>query len=460
MLRTVNGQPTLWESILPEVCLVLPGDLAAVDRLLDDRRFFEPFEAFFSTSEGRPSIPIETYLRMMFLKHRYGLGYEPLCAEVNDSIAWRRFCRVPLDERTPHPTTLMKITTKCGPGLVDELNDLLLDKANGSKLIKTDRVRADTTVIEADIKYPTDSGLLTKAVGSITKLVDRIQATGAAARTTVEDRTGEARAHAHSIGAWLRRRNEEAKAEVLAITIDLAVLAESTSNEAAKVATNARRFLTAHPELARAGKLARMIADLEVLVSRTDQVVSQARSRAGGTMPEGATRLVSLHEPDARPIRKGRLGRPVEFGYKAQIVDNTDGIVLDYTVEIGNPGDAEQLAPAIERIKERVGRAPDAVTADRGYGFAKIDKDLHQLGVATVVIPRAGKPGEARRADQLDESFVELVKWRTGCEGRISTLKRDYGMRRTRLRSHNGARSWVGHAILAHNLTKIARLTT
>jgi hypothetical protein len=109
----------LWEAILPAECLVLPGDLEAVDRLLSDERFFEPFRAHFDATFGRPSIPIETYLRMMFLKHRYSLGYEPLCAEVNDSISWRRFCRVPLGERAPHPTTLMKITRRCGPDVVD-----------------------------------------------------------------------------------------------------------------------------------------------------------------------------------------------------------------------------------------------------------------------------------------------------------------------------------------------------
>jgi len=97
VLRTISPQPTLWESILPACCLGLPGDLAEIDELLDDERFFEPFRPFFDPVIGRPSIPIETYLRMMFLKYRYRLGYEPLCREVADSIAWRRFCRVPLD---------------------------------------------------------------------------------------------------------------------------------------------------------------------------------------------------------------------------------------------------------------------------------------------------------------------------------------------------------------------------
>ena len=115
-------------------------------------------------------------------------------------------------------------------------------------------------------------------------------------------------------------------------------------------------------------------------------------------MPDGATRVVSLHDMQARPIAKGRLGKPVEFGYKAQFVDNDDGIVLDHNVELGNPPDAPQLAPAIDRIIEQTGRAPRVVTADRGYGEAAVDQQLLDRGVGNVVIPRKGKPGKARRA--------------------------------------------------------------
>jgi transposase, IS5 family len=126
-------------------------------------------------------------------------------------------------------------------------------------------------------------------------------------------------------------------------------------------------------------------------------------------MPDSATRLVSLNDPDARPIRKGRLGKPVEFGYKAQILDNADGVILDHTVEIGNPPDGPQLAPAIERVARRVGRAPRAVTADRGYGQASVERDLHELGVRTVAIPRASNPGAARREFEHRRAFRETA---------------------------------------------------
>jgi len=150
-------------------------------------------------------------------------------------------------------------------------------------------------------------------------------------------------------------------------------------------------------------------------------------------IPNGATRRVSLHDADARPIAKGRLGKPVEFGHKAQLADNEDGVILDYTVEQGNPADAPQLAPAVARITRRTGRAPRAVTADRGYGEQKVDDTLRELGVRTVVIPRKGKPGKARQAEEHRPAFRRTIKWRTGIEGRISTIKRGYGWDRTRI---------------------------
>jgi transposase, IS5 family len=146
MFRTIGDGPSAWESLLPAQVLRLPEDLARVDALLDDPVFFAPFAPFFHPVLGRPSTPAEWYLRLMFLKFRHGLGYESLCAEVSDSISWRRFCRIPLDGSVPHPTTLMKLTGRCGEAAVAGLNEALWAKAAGQKLLRTTRVRADTTV--------------------------------------------------------------------------------------------------------------------------------------------------------------------------------------------------------------------------------------------------------------------------------------------------------------------------
>lgn len=459
MLRTINAEPTLWDAILPECCLGLPPGLADIDTLLDDPRFFLPFVPFFTVRTGRPSIPVETYLRMMLLRFRYKLGFETLCAEVSDSIAWRRFCRIPLDTAVPHPTTLLKITSRCGPTVIAELNEALLAKAAEAKVVRVDKLRADTTVVEANVAYPTDSGLLAKGVARLGRLVGQVKAAGLAGRTGFRDRGRSVRRRAHDVAVWLRRRNDDAKAEVLAITSQLADLAEATIVDARAVALNARRGLARRGGQT-AGRATRAIAEIDTTIIALEAIIAQTRLRVAGDTPAGATRVVSLHDRDARPIRKGRLGKPVEFGFKAQVVDNVDGIVVDHQVVIGNPPDAPMLAPAVRRIKARFAKAPTKVTADRGYGEASVDDALEKIGVKTVAIPRKGKPTAARIKLQRGRGFVRLVKWRTGSEARISCLKRDFGWRRTLFDGHDGVQTWCGWGVLAHNSTKIAKLTT
>jgi IS5 family transposase len=461
VFRTVSDQLTLWDAILPAELLVLPTELARVDALLDDAVFFAPFAAYFDARIGRPSIPMETYLRLMFLKFRYRLGFEALCREVADSISWQRFCRIPLGTRVPHPTTLMKITSRCGDDVVAALNEALLVKASAGKLLRTDKVRADTTVVEADLGYPTDSGLLARAVGAMARSVERIKAAGAASRTKARDRRRSAARRARAIASKLRLRGaqqrDQAQAVVQRITGELADIAEQTMREVSAVIRNARRALSSASG-PRKGRLLQAINHLDTVVHRTERVVAQTRSRLAGVMPESAHRVVSLHDVDARPIRKGRLGKPVEFGYKAQVVDNADGVILDHSVEIGNPYDAAQLAPAIQRVTRRTGCPPRAVTADRGYGLASVENDLHQLGVRSVAIPRQSKPGAARREFEHRRAFRDKIKWRTGSEGRINHLKRSYGWNRTHLTGIDGARTWCGHGVFAHNLVKISAL--
>ena len=267
-------------------------------------------------------------------------------------------------------------------------------------VVKLDKVRADTTVVPANVAYPTDSGLLAKGVAKLTKTVAALHALGLARRTGFRDRTRSVRRRAHQIAAWLRRRSGDAKDEVLGLTGELATIAEAAIKDAQVVATNARRGLRRAGEGA-SGRAAALVAELERTIGVLDQVVVQTRSRLAGEVPDGATRVVSLHDTDARPIRKGRLGKPVEFGYKAQVTDNVDGIVVDHRVEKGNSPDAPMLVPAIARVAARFSKVPKAVTADRGYGEAKVETELESLGVKHVAIPRKGRPGAQRQAARV-----------------------------------------------------------
>lgn len=452
-----HSQPSLWETLLPAQALRMPPVLTAVDVLLDDPAFIVPFEAHFHPTGGRPSTPIETYLRLMFLKYWLDVGFEPLVDLVRDSITFRRFARIGLVDTVPHPTTLMKITTRCGPETVAELNAVLIVRAvddnDEEDALRVGEVRGDTTVVEADVAYPTDSGLLAKAIRRIAMAVAGMQAAGGARRTHVRDRSRAAGRRARSIAANLSRRSGEAKEAVKQITEELADLAVMAVSDAKRALVNARRTLARRGGT---GRLRRAVDDLDVLLERTGRIEQQTRLRLSGVTPPGASRLVSLHDPDARPIVKGRLGKPVEFGFKAQVVDNVDGIVLDYQVHVGNPPDGPMLAPAVERIIALTGQKPTAVTADRGYGEVDTLTDVAALGIDRVAIPKKGRPSRDRQAYEHTRWFRRLIKWRTGVEGRISCLKRDFSWARTRIDGIDGAQIWCGYGVLHHNLVKLA----
>jgi IS5 family transposase len=159
VLPETDPQPSLWEALLPDQAKRLPAELARIDAYLDDECFVAPWRALFDQRLGRPSVPVESLLRLLYLKHRYGLGYESLCREVANSLAWRRFCRIGLDRPVPHPTTLVKLVRRAGPEVVDRLNSALLGKLREDKPLRGRKLRVDTTVVEADIDHPTDADL-------------------------------------------------------------------------------------------------------------------------------------------------------------------------------------------------------------------------------------------------------------------------------------------------------------
>ncbi len=331
LLRTTTPPLATWDDLLPDQAKRLPTELAQVDAYLDDELFLAPWHTLFSERLGRPSVPVPTLLRLLYLKHRYQLGYQSLCKEVGDSLSWRRFCRISLDQPVPHPTTLSKLVRRAGPGVIDQLNTALLGKLVGDKLLRGRKLR-----------YPTDVGLLARAVGKLAGTAKRVQAAGGAPRTRVRDRRRAARRRAHQVARALRARTGDAKQLVLEVTRQVAAVAEAQLADADRIVVNARRARAqgrsgARTGAAAAGRRMALVNQLQTTIGRTRRLLDQARVRLAGGMPDGATRLVSLHDPDARPIRKGRIGQPVEFGYKAQVADNPQGIVVDHTVLLGNP---------------------------------------------------------------------------------------------------------------------------
>lgn len=307
MLRLRDGQAIVWEELLPEQVRLLSPELEAIDQLLDHERFLQPFIERFWCPVGRPTIPIESYLRLMYLKHRYGLGYETLCREVSDSISWRRFCRIALDKRVPHPTTLSKLTRRFGPEIVEDLNRALLERAVEAKLIRSRRLRVDTTCIEADVRYPTDSGLCAHAISRLGRAVRSLKLAGLATRTAFHDRRRSAGKAVRRVSGALARGGNS-RAAVDRQTAMLHQLASRAARQAARVLTNARRSLRARgrPGGAQVARLSKEIARAERvnLAAETRQGTAVVFAAAESGEPPAVPCYEPLREPPRPPERR------------------------------------------------------------------------------------------------------------------------------------------------------------
>lgn len=445
MLRLRNGQMDLWEVLLAPGLRLLSVELQAIDALLDDEVFLAPFTARLACSIGRPTTPMETYLRLMYLKHRYQLGYETLVQEVADSLSWRRFCRIPLDGAVPHATTLMKLTRRCGEEVIEALNRALVEKAVAKKMLRSRRLRVDTTAMEADVRYPTDSGLCAHAISRIGRLVGKIKAAGMATRTRFRDRRRRAAKVVRRVSHVLSGRGSRDAMEQC--TRELRDLGRATLRQAADVVRNASRGLRSKP-----GPGGHLVRELIATLAIAERVVAQTTTRLGGerVIPD---RVVSLSDTDARPIRRGKPQKMTEFGYKVSIADTPEGFVVAQVYK-GNPSDDQTLEPAVAAA-QAVGMKIRSVAADRGYGDIVGDRALTARGITDKVIPRKGRADPVERT----RNWRRRYRWRAGSEGRISCLKREYGLRRSRLKGRPGAGIWVGFGVLAHNPDRMVALS-
>lgn len=456
----VAEQPeSLWDVVLPVEARELPEDLARLDVLLAQEELLWPIveqwrSEFERTgrlvlSDGRPTIAMETFVRLMVLKVRYGWGYRTLVSEVSDSLHLRRFCRIGLSGRVPDESTVRKLTRRVGPEMVNELTRALISKECREKRFRARAVRIDSTVIEADMRYPTDASLAGHGVRALARQARKVMVL-VKEKMGVRDRSRMMGRTLRAISRTIRRRSGEAKSEVLDLTAKTGRLLEASIKETRALAARAREHSSrgrgAKRKLAAASKL-------EGLADRCEKIARQIKQRVAG---EAITdRLVSLSDPDARPIRKGKLGKPNEFGYVAQICEVTEntkrgarGLILPAASAPGNPGENKLLPTTVSEFT-RMGISPREIALDGGFQSGPTREALAEIAPERVFISGRQQPGSKRTQRRLQ-------RYRTGAEGRISHLKRGYGLRRSRLRGEQGQRIWTGWSILAYNLDTLA----
>ena len=449
MLRLSGGQvESLFDLGLPVEVRELPADLAALDRLLVDPALLEPVERAWDQAargHGRPTIAMTVLIRLMVVKARSGWGYETLVREVSDSLHLRRFCHVALSERVPDESTVRKLVRRLGSEVIDDICRVVIAGATtGERRFVARAARIDSTVIEADVRYPTDIGLAADA----TKALARVAATVVDSDVPrVRNRSRAIERRQRKLNRTLAARTGQGKPTAQRLTGEAGALVERSVREARRLAAHLRGRARGRG----AGRKLAAARRLEELADRAGIVARQIRQRLAGE--KITNRLISMSDPDARPIRKGKLRQPTEFGsvvQLAEVCENTRrgarGLIVPAASQIGSPNEPD-LLPATAAELDRLGLRPREVALDGGFFPIGVAEDLP--GPRRVFIAGRQSAG-SRRTDR------RLARFRVGIEGRISHLKRRYGLRRSRLKGHHGTRTWTAWAILAYNLDTLA----
>lgn len=453
MLTLCGGQvECLWDEVLPIQARELPEDLARLDRVLSDPLLLEPIAAVWEQSargRGRPSISMASFVRLMVVKQRTGWGYETLVREVSDSLHLRRFCLIAIDQRVPEESTVRKLARRLGAEVVQEITRIVIVKAQRETHFRARAARIDSTVVEADIRYPSDAMLALQGVRVLAREGKKLTAMIKGKTTRVTDRSRSVGRAVRAISKTLARRTGQAKAEVMKLNEHAGRLIARSVREAQRLAGKVRGAARGRGAQAKL----RAAKTLEQLAARCQKVTEQIDRRSRGL--KITDRLVSLADPDARPIRKGKFGKPTEFGYVAQVCEITEntrkgarGFILPAGHAPGNPAE-NRLLPQTARELEHTGITLKEIVADGGFQPGPTKDTFPELTDPQIQISGRHEPGSRRTRKRR-------ARYRTGIEGRISHLKRGYGLRRTRLKGDNGMRTWTGWAILAYDLDTLA----
>jgi len=456
MIRTRHYQPSLWTGVLAEeVDDLWEPWMRTADRVLDDEQLVERiFEAqakrcLKSRTRGRRQTPAEVVLRLLILKHVRNWSYEVLEREVRANLVYRTFARVGT-EKVPGAKTLGRLGQVVGADVVADLHRRLVEIAVEKKVITGRRMRVDTTVVETNIHYPTDSSLLGDGARVLTGVMKKVEQAARGLVSKVRDRMRTVRKKVVAIAIAARQKGKEGEEKRRCIYKGLLSVTRRIVNQAKRVINEVEQM---GPR--RRKQLAGLTGQLTTMAGRVKRVIKQTRARVidGNTKVTG--KLVSVFEPQTEIIRKGKASKPTEFGKMVKVQEAENQIVTGYEVYDERPADSALLVEAVELHEKVTGSIPRLVAADAGFYSQANEKTLEEMGVKNVSIPNRQTRSEQRRKHQKKRSFKDGQRWRTGCEGRISVLKRRHGLNRCLYRGQEGTRRWVGLGVIADNLINI-----
>jgi transposase, IS5 family len=434
----------LWEPWMRRADDVL-NDETLVERVLEaqGRRWKK------SRTRGRLQTPAEVVLRLLVLKHIRDWSYQTLEREVRANLVYRSFARIG-SEKVPDAKTLGRLGQVLGSDVVAQLHQRVVELAVEKKIVPGRKMRVDTTVVETNIHYPTDSSLLGDGARVLTRVMKRVEAAAGGLARKIRNRMRTVRQKVRAIALASRQKGAAGEQKRRGLYRGLLSVTRKIVKQAQGVLHEMKQF--GRQKRQRVSGLGNQLATMS---ERVQQVIQQTRVRVLGGNTKYSNKIVSVFEPQTEIIRKGKASKPTEFGKLVKIQEAENQIITHYEVYNQRPSDASLLVDAVEKHREQTGRIPHTVAADSGFYTQANEKQLEASGVKRISIPNRKTRSPERRAHQKQRWFKKGQRWRTGCEGRISVLKRRHGLNRCLYRGPEGMQRWVGLGVIADNLINI-----
>jgi len=445
--------------LVPKLVADFEPELRELDRLLDDDAILQRIKADLarraphSLTRGRHSTPVEVVLRLFVVKRLYKWSYEATEHFVGDSLVLRQFCRLYL-QPVPDDTTLIRWAKLIGPDTLQQINNRVVELATQLKVTRGRKLRVDSTVVETNIHYPTDSALVGDGVRVLSRLLHKAKTmlgtTTELGKRAFRSRTRSVRRIAQQLHRVARRKGEDAAEELKHAYAKLLDIAQTSRKQATRVRDALQE---------QGSKQAQRIREqLDHFLPLVDQAIDQAARRVlhGESVP-APEKLLSLHEPHTQVIRRHKAGKPTEFGRKLWLGEVEGGIISEFRLLAEGGGlDHPELPASLEAHQQRFGRPPNLLAGDRGVFSLQNEELAHKLKIKHIVLPATGRVSKARKAHEQQRWFRRGFRFRAGIEGRIRVLKRDFGLARCLDHGEDGMGRWVGWGIVTANLAKIA----
>ncbi len=453
MLIDRHAQMNLFDCIVPATAIQMDPELQQIDHLLDDDAFFQTVKSDLSKRypqtlrRGRRSTPVEVIVRMLLVKHLYDWSYEVTENFVKDSLSLRQFCRVYL-EKVPDDTVLIRWAQLISEPTLRALHEHLVREAARHKMTRGKKLRVDTTVVETNIHYPTDSSLLQDSVRVLSGMTKKVSELAEVAGARVRNFNRSAKRRALNILKFTKGRNDDAKKAVKRAYQELCEITQRAVHQTIQL-RDALKNNTSR-------KAQQFVRQCTSLLPIVNNVIAQTRKRVVHQQDVPAEeKVVSLHEPTTAILKRGKRVKPTEFGHMVKIQEVDGGIISD--IEVTSSSDVDLLVPSVKKHIAQFGRPPSHLAGDRGFSSAENEEQVKQLLVQYVALPAKGKLSLERKKHERQRWFKKLHRFRVGIEAKISLLKRCFGLRRSLYKGDAGFTRWVYLGIIACNASTIAR---